>query len=276
MGAIKGIFVVLFSILLFLSLCSTIFFLNLSDALEYKSLQKNSVNFIKDIIKEKTDFDNILSENLQFMQVYCFQKTNSSYSFNLGNYTLDVPCKENLTVDYILEEGIKNLEEDIYFNEYNCSFIDCFKENELPLFLVSYKTYSFLYKYFYLSLILSFLLALGLFFLLEKKSNLLLLLGVLLIIPSFLSASLRKIPSFFHEPLISQVLNVLLSNSYFLSIKLIVFSVMLIVFWVIFKIFKLGILFSNFISKNKKAGKEETSSNSLSKKNNKTKNVQVM
>jgi Sec-independent protein translocase protein TatA len=252
MGVIRGISVVILSSLLFLSLFSTVLFLNFSQALNYESLEKNSVGFVKEIIKNNTDFDETLSENMQFMEIYCNENKSASYSFNLLNYSLNVPCKENLSVDYILEEGIKDLEQEIYFKEYECGFIDCFEQEELPLFLISQKTYSLLNKYFYISLLISLIFILCLFFLLDKKSNLFILSGVLLLIPSILFSYLSKIHSFFNEQMISQAIKILFINSYSISLKFIILAIVLIFVGIIVKIFKLGFLISNFISKFKK------------------------
>ncbi len=252
MGVIRGIFVVILSSLLFLSLFSTVLFLNLSSALDYESLEKNSVSFVKEIVKNNTNFDEAISENLQFMEIYCNQSKNDSYSFSLLNYSLNVPCKENLSVDYILEEGIMDLEKEIYFKEYECGFIDCFEKEDLPFFLVSQKTYSLLNRYFYLSLLISLAIVLGLFFVLEKKSNLFILSGVLLIIPSLMFNYLSKIHSFFKEPIISQIIKILFINSSSISLKFIIFSITLIVLGIIFKIFKIGFLISNLFNKFKR------------------------
>jgi hypothetical protein len=252
MGVIKGIFVFLVCSLLFLSLFSTILFLNLSNSLEYQSLQKNSASFIKEIIKNKTNFDDLLSENIGFMQVYCSQNISSDkYSLSLENYTLDIPCNENLTLDYVLDEGVKDLSSQIYFKEYNCKFIDCFGQEEIPLFLVSQKTYALLIKSFYISLLVSFGLIILLFFLLEKKSNLFIISGALLLIPSILFSYLNKIPSLIQEPLISRALGIFFMDFYSLSIKMIIFSISLMVIGILLRVFKIGFLISNLFNKEK-------------------------
>ncbi len=247
MGVIKGISVVVLSVILFLSLFSTILFLNLSEAIEFNSLQSNALPILKDTLKNKTEIGSTVSQNLDFIKLYC--ANNSDYHIQFENYSLDIPCNSNITEDYILEEAIKDMFSQVYFKEYSCNLIECFSENETPIFLISQMMYKKLTNYLYLSLIFSACLVVILFFLFNKKSNLFILTGVLLLVLSLLSLQLSSLSSLFSEEIISQAVDIFFASSRILSIKLIVLSVFLIALGIIFKIFNFGFLISKIFNK---------------------------
>lgn len=91
---------------------------------------------------------------------------------------------------------MNQIAEDIYYRNYNCNFWDCFSKEPL-FFLFSEKAQNYWMINFYISLAILICLAVIAFFLVEKKSNLFLVLGIFLIVLSFPFWNLNWILSFF-------------------------------------------------------------------------------
>lgn len=251
MGAIRGIFLVIVAVLLFLSLISMTLFWTLSQSLSYNNIEKQSLILIKDVLKENTDLTNKIHEIYPLIQSYC--QNNSDYVFNTEGYTFDISCETVLQgEDAIMEESIKGMVHKIYYTEYNCNFIDCIKESQVPLFLISEKAHNYWNTLFYFSLIISFVLSVLIFFLVEKKTNWPILTGSLLIISSVPFIKLDVILSLFSDKTLFKLLKIFFSEAYFVSFKILIAGIVLIASGIILKIFKVGFFISNLISKFKK------------------------
>jgi hypothetical protein len=202
------------------------------------------------------------------IQIYC--KTNSNYLFTLTNYTFNISCDTALQgTNAIIEEGTKDFIHQIYYTNYNCSFLDCFKNSEIPLFLVSEKAYSFWMDNLYLFSAISFILFVGLFLLVKKKANAFIILGALFIIPSILLIKIDSLFSLFSNETISKFLNIFFSQSFNIALKTLVIGIVLLILGIIFKIFKIGFFISDLISKITKKQESKKEKPNL-KNNNKT------
>ena len=252
MGAIRGFFVVVVSILLFLSIFSSVLLLILTSSLNYDNLQKESKDVIKGILEKTMNLSSVIDNAYPFIQIYC--QTNSEYVFNAEGYSFTIPC--NITSEgkeAIVDKGIGYLIKGIYYKDYNCEFIDCFNKSEVPTFLFSMKSYTFLNNLFYIFLFISFLLLILIFFLIEKKTSFPILVGSLLIVSSLPFFKINNLINFIPNETAVKVVGLFFSSTPSISIKVLIAGIVLLVIGVILKILKVGVSISDGISKFKKS-----------------------
>lgn len=247
MGAIRGILLVFVLVLLFFSFLSVNIFWTLSSSLSYENLQKKSVDIVGDFLQE-INVTTLIKQNYPLIQFYC--KNYSSYVFNYQGYTFDIPCTTVLSGEKaIIEEGVKDLLQGIYYEKYECTFIDCFKKTTIPLFLISQKAHDFWKNKLYLCLIASLVLLILTFLLVEKKINTFILSGSLLIVSALPFIKLDSILSIFSDRTIFKFLGIFFSQAHAVSVKILIIGGVLLIFGIILSIFKIGFSISNFISK---------------------------
>jgi hypothetical protein len=252
MGVIRSIFLVFVSVFLFLSLFAVSLSWILSSSLKYENVQTESVVIIKDFLKG-SEITSQIESFYPLIQQYC--KNNSNFAFNAGGYTLDIPCSiASQGEDAILKEGIKDVISGIYYTKYECSFLNCFQNDELPLFLVSEKAHIFWRNVLYIAIALSLLLLALAFLLSQKKTNALILAGSLMILSSLPFIKLDTLFDLFSDD-IFKFLKIFFSKAYFISLRMIIAGAVLIVAGIILKIFRIGFSISDFISRLKETAK---------------------
>lgn len=249
---------VLIGVLLFVSILSGAFLLTLSSSLNYENVKEKFVPAVRELIVGQVGLAERLESMSSSMKIYCNQ--GSEYIFQQGNYTIVIPCSvieqgTNAIVDYGIEKTI----EQIYYKEYNCKFTDCFKQGELPTFLISEKSKDYFMNKFYFILFFFLLLSVLMFFILQKKSGLLTILGTFFIVASVI---IWKIGGIIMMPMNEQVKNLLgifFSSSYSIFIKMLITGVILVVFGISFRIAGIGMKINRFFSrmKGREAEKEE-------------------
>ncbi len=268
MGVIRGILLVLVVVLLFLSVVCITLFWTLSLSLRYENVEKESVIIAKDFLKG-TDITGIVKQMSPFINSYC--KNNSEYVFNYQGYTFDIPCSTALEgEDAIVEEGVRDLVKDVYYTEYDCSFLDCASKPQLPLFLISEKALDFFTNKLYFFLMASFILLILVFLFIEKKTNIPILVGSLLVTSSLLFIKLDSFFSLFPDNIIFKFLGIFFSQAYFVSLRVLVIGIVLIVAGIVLKVFKIGFFISNIIAKSKEK-MQQKKTEKLKKKNIKRK-----
>ncbi len=266
MGIIRGILLVLVSVTLFLSLFATALFWTLSSSLVYENVQDESVLALGNLLNS-TEMTGAVSAIIPVMQLYCENNTEAEYVFSEAGYTMSIPCSDVSQGENAIINGmIRNLVDVVYYTNYeNCNFWDCGGDSELPLFLISEKAQIYWTSKFYLLLGVSLVLILASFLLIGKKTTTPILVGVLLIVVSIPFLNLTSLFSLFSDPMVSQLLNIFFSQSFNVSLKLLIWGIALILLGVVFKIFKIGFFISELLSKFQKS-KEKTSSETSSKK----------
>jgi len=287
MGAIKGVFLIFFSILLILSSFFTILFFSLNQSMTYNNFENTSLNLVNKYLINNQSLYSTIDEELGFIRLYCQENPNNlsisdlEYSFNFSDYKIKITCDNINDTNLLVNESVKSLVHDIYFKDYNCSFMDCFNKEQIPLFLASQKTYLFLQKTFFISFIISICLIIFIFLLLKNKSNVLLFFSIPLFVSSFIFLKLTSfLPTIIGGgDLINEIVNILFYKSNELSKKLIILSGILFFGWIIVKIFKSSMKIEEKFSKIKnkfKSKESENKKNFLDKeidknnKNNKT------
>ncbi|NMB66699.1 hypothetical protein GYA25_01410 [Candidatus Woesearchaeota archaeon] len=246
MGAIKGVFLVFFSILLIISSFFSILFFSLNQSMAYNNFENTSLKLVNNYLINNDSLNSVINEETEFLKLYCEENPHNlslselSYSFNFSDYKIKIPCDKINDTSFLINESVRSLVHEIYFKDYNCSFIDCFNKEQIPTFLASEKTYLLLRKTFFIFLIISLSLLIFIFLLLKNKINILLLASIPIFVSSFLFLKLNSILiSFFgKEDLIKEIIDILFYSSNKTSIRLIILSGILFSVWIILKIFK--------------------------------------
>ncbi len=181
MNFIRGSLLVFISVLLLISFLVLGIFATLNYSLKYEIVKPRVQSFIKKIVENEVN-KTIIDKQVEILQTYC--KTNLDYAFNdeATNYTFVIPCETIAKgTDEIINVEADTLIERYYYKKYECGFLKCFKEEKLPLFIISQHAKDFWKKQTYTFFIISVLLAILISLLVEKKNNFPILTGSLLI-----------------------------------------------------------------------------------------------
>jgi hypothetical protein len=213
MGFIRKGGVVIFSIVLLLSLIVLNALFTVSSSLEYENIQKNLNPILKEIVYDDLNGSEI-EENFGFLQKYCENHLNEDYLVENDFYNLSIPCEKVVLGNQqtFIDTQINDFIEEVYYKDYNCGFIGCFKESSVPFFLLSQKSKDYLQNKFYLFLIFLIVLSVLIFFFLENRDNIWIILGSLLIVSSL---PFMKASSFaFGNETMAKIYSVFLASSY--------------------------------------------------------------
>ena len=260
MGLIRGGLFVIASVLLFIVFLAGNLFLTLSMSLEYNNIQKELPPIVKDYAEEKFQVTNTIENELGTIQAYC--QNTSEYVFSEQGHTFVVPCEIiSQGPEAIVNNEINKLIEQKYYQDYTCGFLECISQQETAFFLISEKAKNYWLERLYFSLISALVLILLMFLLIEKKTNLPLVVGSLLLIASLpfikLSVVISLIPVFIEKTLVS-LLGVLVKKSYNVFLISAIVGLIILGSGIILKFFKIGFkIFGLFGKKDKKFSKEE-------------------
>jgi len=202
MGFIRGGLLVIVGIFLFLSLLLGSIFLVLSWSLQYENVQEELGPILKNLtedkfslIEENFNLTEEMEEAREFMDEHC--QNESSYVFAEGGYTFVIPCdildEIEESPSALIDQGIENIIEQIYYDNYDCGFWNCFEETGLPLFLVSEKAKNYWQEKFYFTLIAFAVIVVLIFFLVEHKRNTPIIVGATIVLSSLPLLWLEKI-----------------------------------------------------------------------------------
>ncbi|VVB84113.1 Uncharacterised protein [uncultured archaeon] len=235
MGVIRGFFLVIVSILLFFSLFFSIILMSFSSSLNYNNVQIEATGIIKEVISQNASLTSFADDAYPFIQIYC--KNNSNYIIRTGGYNLTISCTYALQgKDAIIDEAIKGLIHEVYYRQYDCDFIHCFKQNELPLFVISEKSHIFWENAFYISVLACLILLAGAFFLIKNKRNFLILTGVLMTLISLPFFKINSLISFISDKTIFKIVSVFFSGTKTASLLFLILGIALIIFGIVLRI----------------------------------------
>jgi len=242
-------------VLLFLSVICMNLFWTLSTSLSYENVEKESILIAKDFLKG-INITNAIKQNSLLINLYC--KNHSEYVFNYQGYTFDIPCSILSEGEgAIIEEGTRDLVRNVYYAEYECDFLNCAKNSQLPLFLVSEKAHDFWKHNLYLSLSVFLVLLLLAFLFVEKKTNLPIIVGVSLILSSLLFIKMDSLLLSISDTIIFKFLGIFFSQTFFISLRLLVAGIALLILGIILKIFKIGFFISKLFRKKQEQKKDK-------------------
>jgi len=264
MGFLRRFLLVIVSVILFLLFLAGNFIFTLSSSLEYEHVKPEIVSLLGDVLEEQIGIDEHLNQLSPVIMAAC--ALNSQYTFTYGGANFVIPCDVALQGSTALVEyGISSFVDKYYYAEYDCEFLDCFEEQDIPLFLISEKARDFWRSKFHLVLLLSIALAILIFFLVEKKTNFFILVGSLLVVSAFPLVRIANVASFFTGVLgavrkyPSKIVLIFFNQAHSTFMKSLLIGGTFIVVGIILKLFHVGFSISNFIEKlkSKKTGKSQ-------------------
>ena len=250
----SGLFAVA-SVLLFIFLLAGNLFLTLKTSLTYENVEPEVASVVEKLADEFNLTEDV-NNKMPTMTTYC--QNNSEYVFSQDGRVFVIPCDvvvqgNNAVVDY----GIKSIIKDAYYEKYECDFWNCFKENEPPFFLVSEKAKDYWSEKFYFTLLALIILIILMFFLIKEKTNLPIVVGILLALASLPFIKLNWLFSFMPNNPFFEFISVLVSNSYNIFLASIILGLIILTIGIILKFFKIGFKISEFFSKKDATSKEE-------------------
>lgn len=246
MGFIRGFFVVLFSVLLFLSFLLMNSSFTISSSLEYEHVHDGVIDFVNEIQQEaEINLSEASEDSRSLFQKYC--KSLSEVNLSevddpnlepieaiIGNDSV-IPCDvveagSEPFLNYTLDLFVNNS----YYAEYDCGFVDCFGEYDSPLFLFSQKAKLYFEDKAWILFIVSLVLAGLILLFTENKTNGILIVGVLLFVSAL---PFMKLGDFFtsRDGVAFAFLSIFFSESYSIFIRFFLISVVLVALAILLK-----------------------------------------
>jgi len=263
MGIIRGGAFVIASVLLFILFLvgNILWTFNLS--LEYDVLKPELASIIKDVAGEQGFDLESIEQMYPSMQMNCIN--HSEYVFQKGVYNFNIPCEiVGKGPDAIVDEGINDILNETYYGNYDCNFWHCFELTSQPFFLASKKAQEYWTGKFSLVMFGMLILICLMFFLIEFKTNFLLVVGALLIISSLPFTKLNLLLSFFSDKAFLKFFAVMFSQSYNAFLLSFAIGIGILIFGIFLKFFGLGFkiagFFDKFIKKRDRISKSEVRS----------------
>ena len=261
MGLIRSGAVIFISTLLFLSVFIGNLFLTLSWSLEYDNVQPIVADFANNVI-ENHGIEEALNQSYDMMIIYC--QDFDPYNFSKDGIDVDIPCSEIAKgPENVIEYGVSSLVDDFYYKEYNCSFFDCIKKDNQPYVLVSEKARDYFRSKFNITLLISIIVFVLLFLLVESKSAAFIISGVLI---SFSALPFRKfdwILSFLPKGDVSDFFLSFFTKSYNVFLIMLIIGISFFIIGIALHFLGWGIKLSEFFRRHTKdkANKDDVSKN---------------
>lgn len=247
MGVIRGGFLVIVGVLLFVSLFATYILLTMSWSLNYSNVQEKLGDVIRGGLDEELGVKGLIEEDYLVMKEYC--NIYADYVFNYEDTTITIPCGVILQgQEEVIEYGINAFVGGVYYKSYDCSFWDCFSGKEIPFFLVSSKAQSYWYSNFNYALIIVGVLCILGFLLAKKKGNFFILLSALVILAAIPFSKLDWLISLLGDTA-EGLLSVFFSKGFAVFIRAVIIGAILLVIGIIFKLFRIGFKIQSIFSK---------------------------
>ena len=272
MGFVRGVLVVLLSVLLFVLFLVGNTFLTLGNSLEYDNIQGE----LSPVIAEMAGLEGLgggIDENYDDFVLDCQNASEIVVEDDRG--ALNLSCGVVLQgpeaiSERIIEEAINN----IYYREYDCKLFDCNKQGDLPYFVISEHTKNYFDGWFYKSIFVIVILFVALLFLVEVRSNAFIISGILAIVASLPFSKLEWFVSLFDVGDSLQIFGFLFTAANSVFIKSLIFGMILLVIGIIWKFFSIGFKVQGFIEKFK--GKGNKPFKKVSKPENSSANEKVV
>ena len=198
MGFFRGGLLIILSILLLVSLIGLNSFFIVSSSLEYDNVRDGLTNLVggEGVLEEAVEsfgfegdvgfvvnLSEIEEEVFDLAKAYCVNSTD--YVFSREGYTIEIPCDVVVEgKESFINKTIENIVYGIYYKDYDCNFWGCFSEEDNMLFLVSEKTKDYWKGMLYWAFLVSLILTILIFLVVEQKQNFPIVVGVLVFISS--------------------------------------------------------------------------------------------
>ena len=229
MGFFRSGFFGLACLLLFTSFFAMNLFLTMSSSLTYENVQREVPPLVNALASEDSgllsglnlggiDVNQLADKTKTIMDKYC--KDHTEYTFTFEGRTISVPCssvQNGSSTASVVNETTKSIIEDIYYKQYDCNFWSCLTQDKFPYFLISQKAQDYWHQKFYFALMISIILSILLFLLVERRVNWPVLVGSILILSAFPLLKIKEFILFFipdNLQIITIFLNIFFSKAY--------------------------------------------------------------
>lgn len=239
----EGLLVIISTLLFLVVILGGILYV-LSVSLEYdnikielKSFAKNLTNNTFNLIEPNFNITAEMQRARITMEKKCLNEI--SYNFSSGGYTFVLPCnlvKNNESIDLFIDHGTESIIYQVYYANYSCKFLECFKKNRYPLFLVSEKAQDYWEKKFYFSLLIFVILFILTFLLVEIKYNSLIITGSAFVVSSVIVSKVEQFFEFLFKNQV-QLIKIFFSQTKDVYIILLILGLVLIVVGLSLRIF---------------------------------------
>ena len=249
MGALRGGLLILVSIALFFSLFVAGLFLTISLSLDYDNVREELIPVLKDSSKSPVKISDTISKDYTVMEEYCGSYSN--YVVNYEGERVVIPCSViSQGKEAVIDYGIDQFVQEVYFGNYDCSFVGCFAEYEIPFFVVSKKMQGDFLTNFGLFLIVIAILSILGFLASEKKSNFFILLSMLLVLSAL---PFLKFDWFINLAggSLQGLLSVFFNKSFLVFKSVAILGAVLLFIGLVSKFFRIGFDVSTIFSKRK-------------------------
>jgi len=267
MGLIRGGLALILGTVLLVSLIAGNIFLTLSLSSSPENLKEELASETGKLIESAAEdvlgirVEEVIDEVLPKLESHC--ENNTEYVFSEQGYTITIPCETvQKGKDAIIEEGISDIVDEVYEKEYECeSILECISDPNLKnsLYFISEGAKQEWKSKFNLTLLVSTLLIVIMFFLVSQKIDLPIIVGFLIILSSLPILGINKIISFLDFPFI-KIIPLLFSESDFVFLLGFVIGIALMTFGILAKFFNFGYFFlekiNNLRSKKVKKNKD--------------------
>lgn len=255
MGAIRGVLLVIVGVLLFISVLVGNVLLTLTLSIDPSSIQKELDSDILGSLAGDINVKGVIEENIPSMQEHCESKTEFSFEDPNTGQSFTIPCDIVAQgSDAIVDYSIDTFVEELYYEDYDCGFWDCFERTGSPLFLISEKAKNYWNSKFYLALMVSVILVALMFLLVEKKSNLFVIAGSLLIISALPFMKLDWALSFISDKPFLELLTIFFTKAHTVFLIALISGIVVLSVGILLKLFGVGFTISNIFSRFQKKG----------------------
>ena len=192
MGLIRSGLVFILGVLLFISFLGMNTFAIMSSSLNYNNVENQVLPLVSGLgdpgskISQafgtgEFNLSQASDDALAQMQTLCNNTNITEYSFMYQGRNITISC-DTLQQDpgAVLNSTISGFIKDVYYQQYDCGFLDCFNANELPLFLVSQKAHDYWKGKFWLFLVFSLVLIALMILFMENRINAPIIIGIIL------------------------------------------------------------------------------------------------
>jgi hypothetical protein len=174
---------------------------------------------------------------------------NSKYNFNSSYGIFETPCEiiaEGVDASY--NYGVEKFVMNSYYDEYDCSILDCFSKTKNPRFLISEKTKDYASNKVHFLILVSLILIGVMFLLIEIKSSLPIIVGIFLTVISLLFMKLDSLLSFVEDKMVLSFVSIFFTQTYNVFLRFLFLGIFVLAIGIIWKLFLFGFKVNKFIS----------------------------
>ena len=257
MGFGKGLLIFLSAVIFFGALFASNLFLTLHWSLNYDNVEASAQNLTDSFLTE-LGYKGTLFQEYEDKKFSCYGEQEINVS--LGDEEFSIPCSviENGGKD-VIEYAVSAMTYKLYYQEYDCDFLDCIKNQNQPLVLFSDKARIYWGEQFRLAMIIALVAFVVLFFVVSKKGTAFLSGGALIIVAALPFKDVTKLLDLLPEFLPFDIVPVFFSSSYGVYVMMLVAGVVFLAIGFVINFYKYGVKMKNFFGrkKSKKINVEE-------------------